>query len=100
MCTKELQRLLNDNFPKLRDGVRAQLLWLTRELIALDAHDAEGLCLNLLRQVRLHPSPTQLHPLGAGGCHELTTPFRHAPRAIVPRSRHCPRRTPTTLHCL
>jgi len=51
MCTKELQRLLNDNFAKLREGVRAQLLWLTRELIALDAHDAEGLCLNLLRQV-------------------------------------------------
>ena len=51
MCTKELQRLLNDNFVKLREGVRAQLLWLTRELIALDAHDAEGLCLNLLRQV-------------------------------------------------
>eukprot|EP00959_Pyramimonas_sp_CCMP1952_P000024 454-Pyramimonas_sp.AAC.1 len=55
LCTKELQRLINELFPKLRDSVRAQLLWLTREFITLDAMDVEGVCYALLRQVDKAP---------------------------------------------
>jgi hypothetical protein len=51
LCMKELQRLVSELFPRFGDIVRAQLLWLTREFIALDAIDVEGLCYALLRQV-------------------------------------------------
>jgi len=46
-----LSRLVNECYPKLLEQPCSQILWLLRQLIDLNAVDAENLCSFLLRQV-------------------------------------------------
>jgi len=50
-CMAQLHRVILEKYPKLLESSRTQLLWLIRELVALNIHDADALCVSLCRQV-------------------------------------------------
>lgn len=47
----ELNRLVLEKYLKLKDDVRKQLLWFTREMIKNQVQNVDGLCWNLMRQI-------------------------------------------------
>eukprot|EP00741_Cyanophora_paradoxa_P013605 tig00020703_g13135.t1 len=50
-CIGQLHRVILEKLPRLTEGARAQVLWLARQLVALDVPDIESVLASLCRQV-------------------------------------------------